>query len=387
MKVEQNVQRLKYLLKLYKLTVKELLELINGKLKNPITSQNILGDEIKLTHLKRIDSVFEKGLHFYLDPKSPEVSQDASIFFRKDKFDTELNIGAKKIVNQFEDFKISLSAIAKLAELNIERKVPIYTLKNDPKGVAKELGQVFYPRFTSDLKDFLKALISKFADNNILVFEFVETWNKKNKANIDGFFLNPNVIVLKRHQIAFRREIFTLIHELGHYLLNKEEIEELEISDLANHQLNSIEQWCNDFAFYFLAGDYANLLENLEKAGSKNDYHHEIIGNISKETHLSKIALYTRLLLKDQISPANYRMVKDGFEEDFARRKEDERLQRELDNKSDDGRKQKGSTPKPINSPLLVSTIQTAFNEGLMNEYEVCKTLNISPDKLDKFLQ
>jgi hypothetical protein len=46
-----------------------------------------------------------------------------------------------------------------------------------------------------------------------------------------------------------------------------------------------------------------------------------------------------------------------------------------------------GSTPKPINSPLLISTIQTAFYEGVINEYDVCKTLNISPDKLEIYLQ
>lgn len=104
-------------------------------------------------------------------------------------------------------------------------------------------------------KEFLRALISKFAEKNILVFEFVETWNKKEKANIDGFYLAPNVIVLKRHQSSFRREIFTLIHELGHYLLNEEEIEELDISNFANNKLSDIERWCNDFAYYFLVGD------------------------------------------------------------------------------------------------------------------------------------
>ena len=115
MKVEQNIKRLKYLLSLFSMTIDDLLILISEGLKNPILEEEILSDNIKLSHLKRIDKVFNKGLHFYLDPKSPEVSKDASIFFRKSKFDADLNIGAKKIVNQFEEFKISLSAISKLA--------------------------------------------------------------------------------------------------------------------------------------------------------------------------------------------------------------------------------------------------------------------------------
>ena len=85
------------------MTIDELLMLISEGLKNPISKEEILTENIKVSYLKRIDKVFNKGLHFYLDPKSPEVSKDASIFFRKSKFDADLNIGAKKIVNQFEE--------------------------------------------------------------------------------------------------------------------------------------------------------------------------------------------------------------------------------------------------------------------------------------------
>ena len=220
------------------MTVEEFLSLISRGLKKPITYEEIFSNEINISHLKRMDKVFNKGLHFYLDPKSPEVSKDASIFFRKQKFDVDLNIGAKKIVNQFEEFKISLSAIAKLAELNIDRTLPIYNLQNDPKNVANQLRKKLYPDFICDKKEFLKALIGKFAEKNILVFEFVETWNKKDKANIDGFFLNPSVIVLKRQQTSFRREIFTLIHELGHFLLNEEEVDQLNYQNIANTNLS-----------------------------------------------------------------------------------------------------------------------------------------------------
>lgn len=97
MKVEQNIARLKYLLTLYKITEDDLLLIINQGLKKPLTKSDILSNEINVNHLKRIDKVFNKGLHYYLDPKSPEVSHDASIFFRKNKFGTDLNIGAKKL--------------------------------------------------------------------------------------------------------------------------------------------------------------------------------------------------------------------------------------------------------------------------------------------------
>lgn len=385
MKVEQNISRLKYLLTLYKMTVEDLLLAVSEGLKKPLVKDDILSNEINFSYLKRIDKVFNKGLHYYLDPKSPEVSKDASIFFRKNKFGTELNIGAKKIVNQFEEFKISLSAISKLAEINIDRSLPVFSVQDDPKAVAIKIRKELYPDFNTIPKEFLRALISKFAEKNILVFEFVETWNKKEKANIDGFFLAPNVIVLKRQQSSFRREIFTLIHELGHYLINEEEIEELDISNFANNKLSDIERWCNDFAYYFLAGEYNKAFEQIDKADGTNDYHFELIESISKHTHLSQIALFTKLLYQRKISQNNYNNIKADFDEQYRVRQEAEKKQRELDKLQ--GIQKGGSTPKPINSPLLISTIQTAFYEGVINEYDVCKTLNISPDKLEKYLQ
>ncbi len=384
MKIEQNIERLKYLLSLYKMSVESLLLIISEGLKKPIIKENILSDEIELGHLKRIDKVFNKGLHFYLDPKSPEISKDASIFFRKQKFDVELNIGAKKIVNQFEEFKISLSAIAKLAELNIDRTLPIFRISDNPKEVAKHIRKQFYPEFTSDKKEFLKSIISKLAENNILVFEFVETWNKKEKANIDGFFLNPNVIVLKRQQTSFRREIFTLIHELGHFLIDEEEIEQLDYNSLGKTNLSAIEKWCNDFAYHYLIGDLSNVLEKVETADYTNDYHFELIKTISNKTHLSQIALFTRLLFQNKISRNNYNTIKADFDERFRVRQEEEKKQRELDKQN--GITTRGTAPKPINSPLLISTIQTAFYGGIINEYEVCKRLNIKPDKLEKYI-
>lgn len=385
MKVEQNISRLQYLLKLYKITVDDFLVLISEGLKTPLTKDVIFSSEVNISLLKRFDKIFNKGLHYYLNPKSPEISKDSSIFFRKTEFGTKLNIGAKKIVNQFEDFKISLSAISKLADLNTDRILPVYSIDHNPKIVAKEIRKHLYPVFDSTPKEFLRSLISTFAKKNILVFEFVETWNKKEKVNIDGFFLNPNVIVLKRQQVSFRREIFTLIHELGHYLINEEEIEEIDIYNLANKKLSRVEKWCNDFAYFFLAGKFDQEIENIIKADANNDFHFELITKISDATHISQLALFTRLLFINKISRVTYNEIKADFEERFLAKKEEEKRQKEFDKLH--GIQKMGSTPKPINSPLLISTIQSAFYEGVINEYDVCKTLNITPNKLEKYLQ
>lgn len=384
MKVEQNIDRLKYLLTLLKMSVEELLPIISEGLSKPITKEQVLNPNIELSHLKRIDKVFNKGIHFYLDPKSPDTSKDASIFFRKSKFDVDLNIGARKIVNHFEEFKISLSAIAELSDIKFERVLPIFKTSHSPKNAATEIRKIINPEFRVQPKEYLTELIIKLAEKNILVFEFVETWNKKVKANIDGFFLKPNVIVLKRQQISFKREIFTLGHELGHYLLDEEEIDQIDYQDLANQNLSKIENWCNEFAYFFISGEFESVIENLDNSTAQNDYNIDLVKTISDKTHLSRLAIFTRLLLLNKISPANYTKVKNEFEEEFRQKIEELNKQRELDKQN--GINTGGSTPIPIKSPLLVSTIQTAFYEGVINEYEFCKKLNINPEKIGNFL-
>jgi len=369
---------------MYGLSVQDFLHIINEGLKKPITEKDVFSDRIEMSHLKRIDKIFEKGIHYYLDPKAPENSYEASVFFRKEKFNTDLNIRAKKVVSKFEELKISLSAIAKLSDMEIIRTIPKYSLQNNPKSVATEIREILYPLFNSKRRDFLKSLITIFANNNILVFEFVEAPNRKEKANIDGFFLKPNVIVIKRHQ-SFRREIFTLAHELGHYLLEKEEVELLDYNVIADKHISKLERWCNDFAYYFLIGEYDKLMEGIKTANHINDYSFDIIEEISNNTHLSQIALFTRLLYQNKISNNDYNLIKNDFDEQFTNYKREKELEKQL--LKEQGIKRSGSIAKPIPSPLFISTIQTAYYEGIINEYEVCKKLNIKPEKLEKYIQ
>jgi Zn-dependent peptidase ImmA (M78 family) len=384
LKLEHNIARLRHLMQMYRLSEQDLVDSISIGLKSPISKDEIFSNEIKLNHLKRIDKIFDKGLHYYLDPKAPEKSKEASIFFRKQKFATdELNAGAIKIVNKFEELKISLEAIAKLSEIRFERKFEKYSLNHNPELVAQTIRKAVYPRFSDNRRDFLKSLITKFAEHNVLVFEFVETWNKKEKANIDGFFLKPNVIVLKRYQ-SFRREIFTIAHEFGHFLLDEEEIERLDYQDMANRNIPKIERWCNDFAFFFLAGKYSKTLDALDIANESNDYHFEIIEEVSKKTHLSELALFTRLLFKNKLSPEHYNNIKADIEHQYRLKQEEKEREKEL--LKEQGLKQRGSVAQPIPSPLFISTIQAAFYEGILNEYEVSKKLNIKPEKLDKYI-
>lgn len=380
-----NINRLNHLLKLYGLSKDDLLRNLNKDRKREFSEKEIFGGNIKISTLKKIDELFKKGLSYYIDPKDLKASKEESIFFRKDKFNAELSFGAKQIVTHFEEEKIAFSSLSKLADFKIERTLPNYSTKNNPKKVAEEIRKLLYPKFNTDRKAFLKSLINKFAENNIVVFEFIETWNKKEKANINGFYLSPNVIVLKR-QKSYRRETFTLIHELGHYLLNVEEIDEKIGDDYTNYEsLDKIEKWCNDFAYYFLVGDLDEIISHLEKASDKNDYQHEIIKQISEQTNLSEFALFTRLRINDTISYNDYQTVKEDFENQF--REKEEKLKNEREKEKQEGHKSNARASKPILSPLYIDTLQSAFIEGVIREQEFCKRLNIKPENIGKYLK
>ena len=375
-------------MELFGVTKDELMLFLNkiNKAKSEISEREVFTNEIKISTLKKIDQLFNKGLNYYLDPKDLGKSKEESIFFRKESFNAELNIGAKKIVNRFEEEKISFSTLAKLSDLNVNRTIPVFKINDDPKEVSNKIKQNLKVDFVNNKKEYLKSFIKILADNNILVFEFIERHNTRDKANIDGFYLSPNVIVLKRSKYL-SREIFTLAHELGHYLLNKEEIDD-NVDNVDYNKLSDIEKWCNDFAYYFLVGNFSTVIDNLEKASAYNDYHHNIIESISNETHLSTISLYTRLLYNKNISSNDYSIVKENILEQIKEWEAENKKKQDLENAKaiEERRKLIGRSAKEIISPLYKSTLQVAFNEGLVSEREFCLKMKIKPEKLDKYL-
>jgi len=384
-----NTNRLNHLLALFRLSKEDLLEKLNDGLARKLEEKDVFADNIKLSLLKKVDKIFNKGLEYYIDPVDLIQSKEESIFFRKDDFNAKLSLGAKQIVNRFEEEKIAFSAISKLIDYKNKRTIRVCSLIESPISVADEVRVYLYPEFALDKRDFLKNFINKLADFNILVFEFVETHNKKEKANINGFFLTPNVIVLKRNQKALRREIFTLAHELGHYLLNEEDIDG-NINNEAKVKVaeSDVEKWCNNFAYYFLAGQYRNELEKISKADSSNDYQHGTIEKISVRTHLSALALYTRLLISSKISAIDYATISDSIMRGIKEAEEAraEELAREKQKALDAGHPFIASTPKPIISPLYLHTLQGALFNGFISEQDFCSKLHIPAHKLENYL-
>ncbi|MBP9705003.1 MAG: hypothetical protein KBD79_09615, partial [Chitinophagales bacterium] len=120
-----------------------------------------------------------------------------------------------------------------------------------------------------------------------------------------------------------------------------------------------------------------------------NDYHHDKLNGIGSQTNLSVFALYTRLLINEKISLSNYRKVYKELSDSIKAREAEEQHKYEIERLKalEEGKKTGGAAAKPLLSPLYVSTIQSAFYEGVINEAEFCRRLNIKPERIDYYLK
>lgn len=76
-----NKERLDYLLALFSMSKDELLTSLNEGRKKLIALEDIYGEEIKISLLKKIDEIFHKGLSFYLDFTPIDQNQTTKVFF------------------------------------------------------------------------------------------------------------------------------------------------------------------------------------------------------------------------------------------------------------------------------------------------------------------
>ena len=363
--IQTNQQRLSYLLELFSFTKKELLEYINGDGKRVVKEEEVFDSQIKLSVLKRIDAVFKQGLSFYTDPSEIEKKRDSSIFLRKDSFNAQVNFGDRLRVNVIERDSRYLNTLAQLSDYRLAIPSSNYSTGKKPQEVAFEARNRFYPQVknVSD-RDFLKAFINKLSEQNIMVSEFVENHNLKNKTSIDGLFIKPNIIAVKRQQDSFKREIFTLAHELGHYLRNQEELDQPVVGQLSEKK---IEQWCDSFAFSFLIGQEG---ERKLLASSELSLTHPTIIQITNEQHLSRLAIFTNLVIHKNISWEEYNGIRQTLKEEYEKQKrEKERLKMLKKEKGEKG----GQSPKPIRSSIEQDIYRHAFLSGVIGEYEVLK--------------
>ncbi|MBS3079532.1 ImmA/IrrE family metallo-endopeptidase [Candidatus Pacearchaeota archaeon] len=401
--VNLNKERLNHILTLYNLPLSELvikLNKANLKLKKPITKEDIISSEnkIKLSLLKKIDKILGKGLTYYIDSAPPVKTNETSIFFRKNQFNIELTLESKKVVNFFEELKFTIQNLISNVDVKLNRKLKKYSLSESPEKVAQEIRSIFngiydqlisskeIQKETSD-RQFLKNLARVIEEFNIFIFEHIDHPAKKEKVNFNGFFVRPNMIILSG-QKYYKREIFTLIHEFAHYLLDDEEIDQNVGEDIDKKTL--IETWCNDFSYFFLIGGFKDEMDKLQNFSKENNFHEELLERISKRTRLSTLSLYTYLKIKNRISQRDYDSISKEIEQAIQKAELKERKKQDTKKflAQEKGEEYSLIVPlrKPLHSKLFIDVLKMNYYNGDIDKNIICKFLKIKEDKIGEVL-
>ncbi len=127
-----------------------------------------------------------------------------------------------------------------------------------------------------------------------------------------------------------------------------------------------IEKWCNDFAYFFLAGEYDNLIASISDINPQTEYQEDYITSLTYDIPLSKIAIYRRLVVTKKISQQTYNVVRKRIHKAYMEFENEQQRIKERDKEL--GIKPEGRNPVPIISPLVKRTLQSAFFKGVINE-------------------
>lgn len=400
MEFELNPDRFNYVLDLFGLTKDEFILRLNEGGKREVLNLNELNDilnrkaKIKFSVLNKIDEIFKQGLTWYISQRGLPERRKSSIFFRKDSFNTSLNFESKKLVANYEDLKFELQVLCKQINFNPNRIMNEYNISDDPEIAGKELREKFdeiqdklidkqiIKKAKSD-RDYLKNLMRVMEHFNIFVFEHADKRKKpEKKISFNGFFMLPNIIVIKRQQKYLRREIFTLLHEFAHYLLNIEEIDKnVETNNFKNQ--NSVEQWCNTFTYSFLIKGHEEEFSKLKFASSENNFYKKEIKELRDKTYLSELALYTRLRTEGRIQKQDYYEIKNEMIRNIRKRIQEEKikLKREQSLKKERGEKIIIPGSKEIKSNLFEEIVKINYFAGNITEMELREHLKIKANK------
>ncbi len=173
------------------------------------------------------------------------------------------------------------------------KSLPNFTETTDPIIAGQQINQLIefekmrnYKNIDTVLRNIRKGVF----EFGILVFQ-----NNFPMNDTRGFTVklqNINAITLNKNEDKPAR-IFTLLHELGHILLNKHGISnpsEIEPD-------NSTEIWCNKFAAAIIFPDQIMKKITINQTDIGSD-----INNLSEKLHSSKYALGVELVKRDVIS-------------------------------------------------------------------------------------
>lgn len=261
------------------------------------------------TDLKYLDTYLKRGIPFYFLSQFPNDEVFAN--FRKKNRDVKIEPDVEVKLREYASLRRDIAEMLKDSYISIERNLRVYTEKESPEKVAEELRKrfVYVPdNFgKSQTREAFQFLRNRVEEEGIFVFKDNLGENTRGCLFLKGE--GPPLLLINSSENK-NAEIFTLLHELAHYLLDKEELDYgLERSSYSH----ATENWCDRFAFRFLFPESAESREQFTKDQKEELMKSSRLEELSKTYKVSKHALMFRFYLLNIISGAEYKDFKARY--------------------------------------------------------------------------
>jgi len=320
----------------------------------------------KLSDIKKFDTFLKRGIPFYFISFIPD--ERILTEFRMSnqvKFSPEAELKLRR----FHELRGELKVLMTEHYGGFERTLDIFNLNDDPLIVSKHLRDIlkYDPNeWTSNTsKDVFEHLRRRIEDLNVFVFKDDLVEGIRGCIFLGGDL--PPLILIKTNDDK-NGEIFTLIHEFSHYLLNDENVLFIDDGD------NRIEKWCDHVTSLILMNSDEEVKEGIDVSNRDELLNKDRVNELSRTYKMSKNAIMLRYLKNGIITENIY---KSFLEANF----------------------KQGSTPisgggnyhytnRDRLSRKFISLVHKSYTEGYISLHDTMKYLRIKDNsRIEQYLE
>ncbi len=301
-----NPERIRWCCNDYGITPEDLAE----RLKIPQSRLNALlegADGITYSQLRRVADFFGRGVLFFLESGTVDETQLRTANFRTlANQKSDLSPKMKALIERVESHReLYLSLCSDLDEEEFPRFRPPNVPERNPQRAAAITRAWLGLADENTFRSYREAVESK----GVLVFSslgYRGAWRIPSDSPIVGFSLfDPAcpVIMVKKESFETRQS-FTLMHELGHLLLDRDSFIDEE-EDLQSH--NGREQSANAFAGHLLVPDaFLAQISDVDRP-KKVSHFDDWLDSHRREWGVSTEVILRRLLDAGRLNASTYR--------------------------------------------------------------------------------
>ncbi|MBU1205145.1 MAG: ImmA/IrrE family metallo-endopeptidase [Nanoarchaeota archaeon] len=260
----------------------------------------------------------------------------------------------------------------------METGIPSVNLSDNPNLIAEKYLEIFKINEETRKKwkspyDALNYFRNILEDRNIVVFKI-----SMPIEDARGFTLVeevPPVIVVNSKDLP-EAQVFTLLHEFGHVLLNKSGVS-MPDNALFQREVNKVEKWCNEFASAILLPE--DVAKTTFERNKEDLIETQTLNRLSRKLKISKAMLLYNMSKFNYITKSQYELVLKRYDPTQIPTKKE--------------KKKKGgggvSADKKCISEkgqMFVSLVSKNVNEGFITRSDALDYLSIKSQNLEKVM-